>query len=63
MITVLREKKGGVRVLNNDTEAFKDVINSAKMVDVLPKSGAFMWNNKRRGDRHIASRLDRFLVT
>lgn len=28
-----------------------------------PKSGAFTWNNKRGGERQIASRLDRFLVT
>jgi len=34
-----------------------------KLVDIIPKSGAYTWNNKRGGDRQISSRLDRFLVT
>eukprot|EP00253_Pinus_taeda_P030366 PITA_30366 len=50
-------------MLNRDTKSFKDFIKSAKLVDIFPKSGAFTWNNKRGGDRQIASRLDRFLVT
>ena len=31
-------------------------------MDIKPSSGRFTWNNKRIGPRHIASRLDRFLV-
>eukprot|EP00253_Pinus_taeda_P020338 PITA_20338 len=57
------EKKGGIRTLNQDVEAFKDFIKSAKLVDIFPKIDAFAWNNKRGGDRKISSRLDRFLVT
>jgi len=62
MITSLMENKGGIRILNRDTEAFKDFIKSAKLVDVFPKGGAFTWNNKRGGDRQIASPMHRFLV-
>eukprot|EP00253_Pinus_taeda_P029908 PITA_29908 len=62
MITSLTEKKGGIRTLNRDTEAFEDFIKAAKLVDIIPKSRVFTWNNKRGGDRKIASRLDRFLV-
>jgi len=50
-------------MLNKDTEAFKDFIKSANLVDVFYKSGVFTWNNKRGGDRQIASWQDRFLVT
>jgi len=63
MITSLTEKKGGIRMLNWDAEAFKDFIKSTKLVDIFPKSGAFTWNNKRGGDRQITSRLDKVLVT
>lgn len=63
MITSLTEKKGGIRTLNRDAEAFKDFIKSTKLVDIFPKSGAFTSNNKRGGDRQITSRLDKFLVT
>lgn len=33
------------------------------MVDIYPKSGMFTWNNRRGGDRLIASHLDRFLIS
>lgn len=63
MITKLLEKKGGTRKLNKDSKAFLDFINTAKLVDVHLKSGAFTWNNRRVGERQIASRLDRFLIS
>eukprot|EP00253_Pinus_taeda_P035519 PITA_35519 len=62
MITTLLEKKGGLRKLNRDAEAFTGFIETVKMVDIYPKSGMFTWNNRRRGERLIASRLDRFLI-
>jgi len=62
MITSLLEKKGGIRKLNKDGEVFADFIGSAKPVDIQPKIGAFTWNNRRGGEKQIASRLDRFLV-
>ena len=62
MITTLEEKKGGIRSLNNDVEAFNNFIQEANLVDFLPKNGMFTWNNKRGGDRQIASILDQFLI-
>ena len=32
-------------------------------MDIIPTNGMFTWQNKRTGDRHITSRLDRFLVS
>eukprot|EP00253_Pinus_taeda_P008283 PITA_08283 len=63
MITTLLEKKGGLRKLNKDAEAFTSFIDDVKLVDILPKSGNFTWNNRRGGERLIASRLDRFLIS
>eukprot|EP00253_Pinus_taeda_P007377 PITA_07377 len=63
MITTLLEKKGGLRKLNRDAEAFTGFIDTVKMVDIYPKSGMFTWNNRRGGERLIASRLDRFLIS
>jgi len=63
MITSLTEKRGGIRKLNRDSEAFLDFIRLANLVDFPQKSGAFMWKNKKGGDRQIASRMGRFLVT
>ena len=62
MITSLEEKKGGIRTLNRDAEAFTSFIRRANLVDILPRNGSFTWTNRRAGDRHIASRLDRFLI-
>lgn len=50
MITSLMERRGGIRMLNRDFEAFINFIISSKLVDVLPKSGTFTWNNKRGGE-------------
>eukprot|EP00253_Pinus_taeda_P001936 PITA_01936 len=63
MITTLLEKKGGLRKLNKDSEAFTSFIDNVKLVDILPKSGNFTWNNRRGGEILIASRLDRFLIS
>jgi len=46
MITTLTEKRGGIRKLNRDSEAFLDFIKSANLVDVFPRSSVFTWNNK-----------------
>ena len=62
MITSLEENKGGLRSLNSDSKAFNSFIISANLVDIPPRNGIFTWTNKRGGDRHIASWLDRFLV-
>lgn len=63
MITTLLEKKGGLRKLNKDAEVFTSFIDNSKLVDIYPKSGNFTWNNRRGGDRMIASHLDRFLIS
>jgi len=63
MITTLTEKRGGIRKLNRDFEAFLDFNKLANLVDVFSRSGVFTWNNKRGGEKQISSRLDRFLVT
>eukprot|EP00253_Pinus_taeda_P028760 PITA_28760 len=62
-ITTLLEKKGGLRKLNRDAEAFTGFIETVKMVDIQPKNGIFTWNNRRGGERLIASCLDRFLIS
>lgn len=62
MITSLVEKKGVIRTLNKDAEAFNNFIRAAKLVDILPKNGLYTWTKKRGGDRRISSRLDRFLI-
>eukprot|EP00253_Pinus_taeda_P025402 PITA_25402 len=34
----------------------------ARLVDIQPRSGVYTWNNRRGGERQIASCLDKFLV-
>lgn len=63
MINSLLEKKGRLRRLNKDSELFVDFIESARLVDILPKNGSYTWNNRRGGENRIASRLDRFLIS
>ena len=63
MITSLEENKGGTRALCNDAQAFNAFIQDLSLVDIKPSNGMFTWTNRQGGDRLIASRLDRFLVS
>ena len=63
LITSLEEKKGGRCCLEEECNLFRDTIEDLGLLDITPGVGWFTWNNKRIGDRHIASRLDHFLVS
>ena len=63
LITSLEEKKGGRHCLEEECNIFRDTIEDLGLVDISPGVGWYTWNNKRTGDHHIASRLDRFLVS
>lgn len=63
MITNLAEKKGGLRRLDKDSEAFNTFIAASKLIDIPTDNGLHTWNIKQGGNRQIASRLDRFLMS
>lgn len=63
MIRSLDEKKGGVRTISAATNLFNEFIEESNLVDIRTTNGMVIWQNKRIGDRHIVSRLDRFLVS
>jgi hypothetical protein len=58
----LSEKKGGTPVRDPAREWVEDILLDWDLEDIKPSKGKFTWNNKREGPRHIATRLDRFLV-
>ena len=62
LITSFEQKKEARRSLEEECELFRDTIEKLKFVDITPGHGSFTWNNKRKGDRHIASLLTRYLV-
>ena len=49
--------------MEEECDIFRETIEELGLVDITLGKGWFTWNNKRSQDRHIASRLDRFLVT
>lgn len=51
MITTLEEKKGGLRRLDKDAEAFNTFIATSKLIDVPTVNGLYTWNNKQGGNR------------
>lgn len=63
MITNLAKKKGGLRKLDKDVEAFSTFTAASKLIDVSTANGLHTWNNKQGGNRQVASRLDRFLIS
>jgi len=53
MITNLAEKKGGLRRLDKDAEAFSTFIAASKLIDVPIVNGLHTWNNKQGGNRRL----------
>lgn len=48
----------------SETDIYSKIfIQSNWLIDIQSNNGLFTWTNKREGAQHIASRLDRFLVS
>ena len=63
LIANLGEKKGGRRTMDKFQEAFGVFHAKNSFMDMETSNGRYTWNNKRRGEHLVASRLDRFLVS
>eukprot|EP00253_Pinus_taeda_P030821 PITA_30821 len=63
MIKSLSEKKWGTRALSKDIVAFQTFSYNMNLVDTNRNTGLFTWNNKRGGESHVASKLDRFIIS
>ena len=63
IIRSLEEKKGGIRNLSGISKKINLLIEELHLVDIPTPNGFYTSQNKRSGQRHIASRLDRFLVS
>ena len=63
MILNLDEKRGGIRRLDLDSQAFQRMIEDLNFTEIPTKNGIHTWNNKRGETCQIASRLDRFLLS
>ncbi len=63
IIMALQEKNDARSKLEGDNIGFKEFIQSNQLMDIQTSNGIYTWTNKRSGTQHIASRLDRFLIS
>ena len=63
LITSLEENKGRRCKLEEESETLKDTIEELRLVYITMGDIWFTLKNKRTRDIHIASHLDRFLVS
>jgi exonuclease III len=63
IIRSLEEKKGGSRRLDRDSDAFNNLIDDLRLIDLEAINGTHTWTNRRTGTHQIACKLDRFLVS
>lgn len=63
LTTSIEGKKGGLQREEPEMERSRDLQAELNLVYIPTINEKYMWNNRRGGSRHIASRLDRFLVT
>jgi hypothetical protein len=57
-----KEKREGSVVRDPFIERVDHLISDWDLVDIVHKREKFTWSNYRVGSRHIAARLDRFLI-
>ena len=62
MITYLKEKKRGRRIMDKYQEEFRELLAHSPLSDLETKDGWFIWNNRRGGENLVASCIDRFLL-
>jgi len=62
MKTSKEENRGGVQREDPKMERFRDLQMELRLVDIPTINGKFTWNNRRGGNKQIASRLDRFVA-
>ena len=63
MITLLEENKEGKRILEGEHVLFEEAIEDIGLVDIVTREDIYTWSNRRGRETHIASILDRFLVS
>ena len=63
MITSLEEKKGGRRRLDKESMIFWNTIEEMGMVNINLVEEVYTWNNRRGGERHISSHLNKYLIS
>jgi hypothetical protein len=63
IILTLEEKMGGTKRLDQDSGKFITLIDQLNLIDIETRNGIFTWSNHRSGHQHVASRLDRFLIS
>jgi exonuclease III len=49
--------------MEGDSEGFKSLIDTLRLIYMENIDDNFTWSNQRLGTQHIASRLDRFLIS
>ena len=49
--------------MEEECEVFRDTIEDLRLLYIVLRHWSFTCNNKRKGDRNVESRLDRFLVS
>jgi len=63
MIKSPLEKKGGILILDPESNAIGELTECLRLINIPIKSGLFTWNNKRGKYHRIVVRLDHFLVS
>lgn len=63
MITRLEEKQGARAKLEQENGHFKEIIQNNLLIDLQFYNGMHTWRNCKAGRQHIASKLDKLLIS
>jgi hypothetical protein len=59
----LEEKKGGIKILDNDNIHFQSMIYKMRLIDIKTQKGPCTWTNIRSNIEQVSFQLDRFLIS
>ena len=62
LILSQNEKRGGTSSTDPIIDIVEDIILTWDLIDIKPSTRKYTWTNRRFGPRHIAAKLDQFLV-
>ena len=57
------EKRGGIKVRDPFDEKTEDLMADLDLLDIPPRNEKYTWSNRITRIRHVAARLDKFMVS
>jgi hypothetical protein len=63
IIVSLEEKRGGIQILDKESDKFQNLIKDLHLIDIEAQNGVSTWSNKQFDTHQVSYRMDQFMVS